>query len=164
MHTKRTRIGRVLEINIAKYAGGEMIPLSNARLYWGAGIIEDRYAKSIGTWTKSIRKAVRDVSFISVEGMLIANRGLSDQFTFDETRRNILVDVPALTLNRLVGKEFEIDTTRFLGSELCDPCQRPSMISGKRLFKEAFEGVAGLRAGVVQSGEIFRGAIIYRLS
>ena len=77
---------------------------------------------------------------------------MSGRFLASETRRNIVVAY--FPLNRLVGKEFIIGEALMRGIELCDPCQRPSKLSGKDGFEEAFAGFGGLRAEVIIGGTI----------
>ena len=58
----------------------------------------------------------------------------------------------------LIGKEFQIGTAKMRGVKYCDPCERPTKLSGKeKSFKEAFFDRGGLVAEVIESGVIKQG-------
>jgi MOSC domain-containing protein YiiM len=57
-------------------------------------------------------------------------------------------------LNSLVGIEFAIGQVWVRGMELCTPCLRPSVLSGKPEFNSAFDGIGGLRVRVLTDGEL----------
>jgi MOSC domain-containing protein YiiM len=79
------------------------------------------------------------------------------------TRRNLVTR--GVKLNDLVNVEFTIGTVRLRGIELCEPCSR----LGRSLGSEALVPTAvmkrwlhrgGLRADILSSGDIVRGAPI----
>jgi MOSC domain-containing protein YiiM len=79
------------------------------------------------------------------------------------TRRNLVTR--GVRLNDLVNVEFKIGSVRLRGIELCEPC----ILLGKSLSNESLAPAAvikhwlhrgGLRADVLSSGEIVRGARI----
>ncbi len=80
-------------------------------------------------------------------------------FTPEETRRNIVTrDVELMWL---IGREFQIGEARFRGLKYCDPCQRPSKLSGKFVdFTRSFHDRGGLISEVIVSGLIRRGDAI----
>jgi MOSC domain-containing protein YiiM len=58
----------------------------------------------------------------------------------------------------LIGREFQIVQPLFRGEQYCDPCLRPSHLSGKKQkFLEAFLDRGGLVAQVIKSGTIKKG-------
>jgi MOSC domain-containing protein YiiM len=58
----------------------------------------------------------------------------------------------------LIGREFQIGQPLFRGEQYCDPCLRPSHLSGKKQkFLEAFLDRGGLVAQVIKSGTIKKG-------
>jgi MOSC domain-containing protein YiiM len=82
------------------------------------------------------------------------------------TRRNVVTR--GVRLNSLVGKEFLVGTVRLRGVELCDPCGS----LGRRLATaslsapqvvERFMGRGGLRAEVIEGGELRVGDSIVEL-
>ena len=77
-------------------------------------------------------------------------------FSFEDSRRNIFLR--GVELMWLIGREFQIGTARFRGVKYCDPCTRPSKLSGnQKSFKETFFDRGGLIAEVIESGVIKTG-------
>ena len=60
-------------------------------------------------------------------------------------------------LNALVNQIFTVGGISMQGIELCDPCDRPSSLSGKKGFKEVFVNRGGLRAKILSEGTIVIG-------
>ena len=61
------------------------------------------------------------ITFFAAETFHQLQRDLTaDSADFSATRRNVLLE--GADLNALVGKEFEIQGVRFLGTEECKPC------------------------------------------
>ena len=74
-------------------------------------------------------------------------------FTYEESRRNIFVQ--GVELMWLIGREFQIGKARFRGIKYCDPCNRPSKLSGnEKSFQQAFFDRGGLVAEIIESGTI----------
>src|SRR5262249_28866680 len=72
-------------------------------------------------------------------------------FEYVDSRRNIVTQ--GVELMWLIGREFQIGKARFLEQHYCDPCLRPSHLSGKKQkFLEAFLDRGGLVAGIIESG------------
>lgn len=77
-------------------------------------------------------------------------------FEFKDSRRNLFIE--GVELMWLIGREFQIGTARFRGVKYCDPCTRPSKLSGKKKsFKETFFDRGGLIAEVIEGGIIKTG-------
>ena len=66
-------------------------------------------------------------------------------------RRNIVVE--DIDLNELIGKEFEIQGVRFLGTEEASPCYWMNQAFHQGA-KEAMEGRGGLRARILTDGVV----------
>lgn len=147
--------GKVLQIFICPAAGDPMIEIPKVIALQGVGLEGDRCAGKQGAYSRSTRITVRDVSLIAVEAMQEANLELDPPFTPQETRRNIVTQ--GVSLNDLVGKHFSIGKVKFYGVELCDPCKRPSALSGKPGFSEAFYRRGGLRASILTTGTVSAG-------
>ncbi len=119
----------------------------------GIGLEGDRYALGTGAYSKSKRIVIRHVSLIAIEAILEANKTTAVAFTLDETRRNLVT--MGVDVNTLIGKIFGFGGDAvFKGIELCDPCGRPSNLSGKPGFEEAYKDRGGLRAEVLEGGII----------
>src|SRR3989344_7171222 len=150
--------GEVERIFICSNEGEPMHELKSVMVIEQLGLEGDRYACERGAWSKSRRKVIRQVSLIEAEAINTANIGLVNPFLPSETRRNIVVK--NFPLNDFVGKEFRIGNVRMRGVELCDPCQRPSKLCGKFGFEKLFLGYGGLRAEILNSGQISIGDIV----
>ena len=66
-------------------------------------------------------------------------------------RRNVITE--GIELNELIGKEFEIQGVRFLGTEESKPCfwMEQAFCAGA---EEALKGKGGLRARILSSGQL----------
>jgi len=151
-----TLVGRVISIFTCPDKGNPMERQESVFATAGAGLEGDRYARKRGAYSLVRTEVPRHVTLISDEAFAEANDWLRDKgmTTFDraETRRNIYTY--GVDLNALVGREFLVGEVRMRGVELADPCHRPSALSGKKGFKEAFAGRGGLRAEILSDGDI----------
>lgn len=126
------------------------------------GIDGDRYALQTGAFSNSKPTKVRDITLITKVGIDKANQKLVEQglsaFDICESRRNIVVEnlLPE-ELNDLVGKIFFLGSIELKGMELCIPCERPSRLANKKGFLDAFANCGGIRAQVLDDGEIALG-------
>jgi hypothetical protein len=150
---------RIHSIYIASQAGEPMNQRESARLIVGAGIEGDRYALGIGAFSGSIPAKIRDVSLIALTGIEEANQELEASglsvYLASEVRRNIVIeDMSSDALNQLVGKEFSLGLIRLRATELCIPCERPAKLSKKSNFLAAFKNRGGIRAQILDSGEV----------
>jgi MOSC domain-containing protein YiiM len=146
-------LGKVLRIFIAEDKALPMQEVPQARAIPGFGLEGDRYAVNRGAWSNSKREAVRQVTLFSFEDLFLSNLMFEvPRFTAQDTRRNIMVT--GILLNDLVGREFLVGEVRMRGIELCDPCERPSKLSGKPGFEKAFATRGGIRAEVLTDGLI----------
>ena len=144
-----------------RYAGEAMVKTERAVALAGKGLEGDRYATGKGAYSRSKRETVRHVSLIAQEAIDEANRESGLDFQEAETRRNLVVE--GVDLNGLAGEIFLVGAVAMLGVELCEPCERPSRLSGKKGFGEAFRGRGGLRANVLSGGEILTGDGVSRM-
>ena len=147
--------------------GRAMVELTNAELVAGNGIRtlggnKDRYYGEKG---ENLRGAypnnkIRQLSLITQDAIDRANKNREVVFSGLDTRRNIVIDdMSAEELNSLVERLIELGAVELQGTELCDPCDRPSSLSGKTGFKSAFtndkgESIGGLRVEILTSGSI----------
>lgn len=131
--------GTVVRIFITPRRGEPIREVKIANAVEHRGLVEDRYFDE----KEEVR---RNVTLIELEAIQ------KTSFLPEETRRNIVVT--NFPLNNLVGKEFFVGNVRMRGVELCDPCKRPSKLSGKLGFKEAFFNCGGLCAEILTTGQI----------
>jgi hypothetical protein len=150
---------RIHSIYIASQAGEPMNKRESVRLIVGAGIEGDRYALAIGAFSDSIPAKIRDVSLIALTGIEDANQELEvsglKPYLPSEVRRNIVIeDMSSDALNQLIGKEFSLGFIRLRATELCTPCERPAKLSEKLNFLSAFKNRGGIRAQILDAGDI----------
>jgi MOSC domain-containing protein YiiM len=154
---------RVLSIQISEDKGQPMQSLTEANII-PEGIEGDRYAKGTGAFSNSKppRNIDRHISLIEKEAIDAVRAESGIDVTFADTRRNI--ETIGIELNELVGKHFFIGEVLVEGVELCDPCARPGILSGKadlkNSFKELFNNRGGLRVRVLGTGKIRQGDVI----
>jgi len=158
-------MAKVSSIFIASSAGEPMLQKSFMKMLPNVGIEGDRYALGLGAYSKGLPTKIRDISLITRAGIDAANQELKllglDPFLDFETRRNIVIEgLSSQLLNNLVGKEFYLGKLKFRATELCVPCERPSKLSKKKDFLKAFEGRGGIRAQILEAGEIKLGDLL----
>ena len=146
-------------IFIAPNAAEPMIQMGCVRVLPKIGLEGDRYALGLGAYSKSVPAKTRDISIITREGIDAANQELKllglRTFLDDETRRNIVIEgLSSQDLNALVGQEFYLGKLKLGATELCIPCERPSKLVKKIGFLKAFEARGGIRAQILEAGEI----------
>lgn len=141
--------GNVVAIFISPVAGGKMEEVEMVEAIAGAGLAGDRYAMAEGSFNRK-RPGRRQVTLIN--SLFFNNSG----FEYAESRRNIVTQ--GVELMWLIGREFHIGKTRFRGQYYCDPCLRPTRLSGKsEKFLEVFSDRGGLVAEVLEGGTIKKG-------
>lgn len=141
--------GTVTAICICPVAGGSMQQVPEVEAITGQGLKGDRYASGEGSFNKG-KQGNRQVTLIN--GIFFEGSG----FEYTDSRRNIVTT--GVELMWLIGREFQIGTARFRGVKYCDPCTRPSKLSGnERSFKEVFFDRGGLIAEVIEGGAIKTG-------
>lgn len=138
--------GKVVYICISPQAGEPMQAVHEVEAIAGAGLKGDRYCTGEGSFNKD-NLGKRQVTLMN--SIFFRNSG----FTYEESRRNIFVQ--GVELMWLIGREFQIGKARFRGIKYCDPCNRPSKLSGnEKSFQQAFFDRGGLVAEIIESGTI----------
>lgn len=92
------------------------------------------------------------ITFFEIE----THRKLCEKFSVSDKgpeiyRRNVITE--GVDLNELIGKEFEIQGVRFLGTEEAKPCFWMDEAFGEGA-EEALKGKGGLRARILNSGAL----------
>jgi len=113
----------------------------------GKGLVGDRYFAE-----KEDSKG--QITFFALE----VHRQLCAKFGQPNTppsvyRRNVITE--GLDLNTLIGKEFELQGVRFLGTEECRPCYWMDQAVAPGA-EDAMKGHGGLRAKILTSGRLRR--------
>ncbi len=154
--------GRLVSIFICADKALPMEAHDSATAIEGIGIEGDRYAVGAGAWSgvkRDGKDVIRLVTLFSAEviGEVNTLRRAKGEAEFqpEDTRRNLLV--AGVNLNGLVGQEFSVGDVRMRGAELAEPCARPSKLSGKPGFQEAFQNGGGIRAEILSTGTLSAG-------
>jgi MOSC domain-containing protein YiiM len=152
--------GTVEAIHIAPATDAPMVAVQRIRAIAGVGLEGDRYATRTGTWSEDPR-VDRDITLIEAEVMedLAATDGIV--LAPGETRRN--VTTRGIRLNELVGRRFRVGDVVCEGTRLCEPCQHLTDTLGKPILRPLVHR-AGLRAHIVEGGEIAVGAEVLTLA
>jgi hypothetical protein len=144
--------GKVVAIFIASIAGGKMEEVETVEAIAGAGLAGDRYSTGEGSFNRKL-PGRRQVTLIN--SIFFQDSG----FEYAESRRNIVTQ--GVELMWLIGREFQIGKARFRGQYYCDPCLRPTRLSGKtEKFLEVFSDRGGLVAEIIESGTIKKGDLV----
>lgn len=150
--------GRILEIYIAER---DKPPASQQSVQAEAekGIVGDRYHNGTGTFSdKLASNRKREITFIAAEEIDRFNQSQNESLGYGDVRRNIVTQ--GINLKELIGKEFTIGSAKFLGIEHCEPCAHLAATVNQKLLPHFAH--TGLRAAILESGEISVGAKIAR--
>lgn len=138
--------GIVVAICICPVAGGSMQQVQEIVAIAGQGLNGDRYTTGKGSFNKW-KQGNCQVTLIN--GIFFEGSG----FEYADSRRNIVT--MGIELMWLIGREFQIGKACFRGIKYCDPCNRPSKLSGKgKNFEEVFFDRGGLIAEILEGGTI----------
>jgi hypothetical protein len=148
--------GRLEAIHIAAEAKAPVFPLETARLLTGRGIEGDRYTTFGGTFSDWPRD--HELTLIEAEAIEAVAVEYNLTFAPGETRRNLTTR--GIRLNPLVGKRFRVGGVLCEGTRLCEPCAHLERITGRGGLARLFVGRCGLRALILEDGEIHVGDAI----
>jgi MOSC domain-containing protein YiiM len=149
--------GRIESIHVATAAGAPMEARERVLVVAGVGIAGDRYATQTGAFSAK-PKPGRQITFIEAEAIEALARELGLVIGPGETRRNVVTR--GVALNHLVDREFQVGSARFRGWELCEPCKYLAGLTDKAEILPGLVHRGGLRAEVLDGGEICVGDVI----
>lgn len=137
--------GKIVAIFISSDAGQPMESINEVEAIAGAGLKGDRYCMGKGSFNKE-KSGNRQVTLIN--SIFFPKSG----FEYVDSRRNIVTE--GVELMWLIGREFRVGNVVMKGVKYCDPCNRPSNLSGKKelSFKEVFFDRGGLIAEILEGG------------
>ncbi len=141
--------GRIESIHIAPTAKSPMQEVAEVHAIPGVGLDGDRYAQKQGTFFKP--EPDFELTLIEAEAVEAAQRDHGLKLTPGESRRNLVTR--GVSLNPLVGQEFQIGNVRVRGIRLCEPCSHLQALTGQPVIKTLTHR-AGLRAQIVTEGPI----------
>ncbi len=150
---------RLVAIYVATSAGAPMEARDRIAVVAGVGLEGDRYATATGTYSGTGTDA-RDVTLIereAVDAVRVEHGGIDVRE--DESRRNLVTE--GVALNHLVGRTFRVGDVRMRGVRLAEPCAYLEQLTGLRGLREAFVHRGGLRAEILDDGELRVGDAIH---
>ncbi len=135
--------------------GAPLVPVDEARLETGRGLVGDRYYLGAGTFSERLKGTPdAEVTLIEHEEIVQFNDAEDSPLTPGEFRRNIVTD--GVRLNDLVGRRFLVGDVELEGIRLCEPCTYLASLVGQNVLDRMVHR-AGLRARVVSGGTIRSG-------
>ena len=143
--------GRLVAIYVAPSAGAPMEARDHIEAIAGAGLRDDRYAAGTGTYSHTGRGA-RDVTLIEREAVDAVRAHDDVDVREDQTRRNLVTE--GVALNHLVDRTFRVGTVRMRGVRLAEPCVYLEELTGVVGVRAALVHRGGLRAEILDDGEL----------
>jgi MOSC domain-containing protein YiiM len=141
----------VVGIHIAPAAQQPMVSLPEVHAVPGRGLEGDRYFAGGGTFTETGRGGGTEVTLIELEALDRLRTEYGIDLAPNETRRNIATQ--GITLDELIGREFNIGDVRMRGVSSCEPCAHLVELAGKKVLRGLVHR-GGLRAEIVSDGVI----------
>jgi MOSC domain-containing protein YiiM len=147
--------GEIEAIHVADEAETEPEGVPEVEAVAGRGLRGDRYFSDEGTFSGD------DITLIEAEALDAIEAEAGIELESGAHRRNVTTRNAAL--NHLVGERFRVGGAVCEGVELCEPCSHlESLTEDGTLSALVHRG--GLRASIVESGEIRVGDGIEQLS
>jgi hypothetical protein len=138
-------IGKVESIWIASSAGLAARALVSVRALAGQGLDGDRHVAGTGTFPSGLPGSA--LTLVAAE----VCESFEPPLGPNEHRRNVVTR--GVSLNELVGHEFEIGDVRCRGMRLCEPCTVVQRYAGRPVLRDLVHR-GGLRADILADGEI----------
>jgi len=142
------RTGTVEALVVAPEAEAPMVRVEHAVARAGRGMEGDRYFDENGTFSNTYARG-HDLTLVEAEVLDAL------ELAPEDTRRNVVTR--DIDLNALVGERFTVGGVECVGQRLCEPCahlERLTAASGKPGTLRALIHKGGLRADILQDGEI----------
>ncbi len=142
--------GEVQAIYICPAAGEGMNMVSEVRAVPGRGLEGDRYFNKMGYYSDKPGTG-RELTLIESEALDHVAKHTGIRIGADQTRRNLVTS--GISLNDLVGQEFQIGEITVRGVRLCDPCSYLEVKTEDGVLK-AMVDRGGLRVDILTEGVI----------
>lgn len=150
--------GKLVGIYVAPVGGAPMEARDRVDAIAGVGLRGDRYATKTGTYSGN-GPGARDVTLIEREAVdAVRAEGGRIAVTEEQTRRNLVTE--GVALNHLVGRTFRVGAVRMRGLRLAEPCAYLEQLTRLPGVREALVHRGGLRAEILDDGELHVGASI----
>ena len=141
----------VVAIQTAPVARAPMDARMTVRFVAGRGIEGDRYFAGVGAMSRW-PGAKRELSLIAQEDLEAASKRANAPIPFEQTRRNVLTR--GVDLRGLIGVRFRIGHALVEGVGACQPCGYLDKVAERDDLRVALKGLGGLRARIVESGDV----------
>jgi MOSC domain-containing protein YiiM len=141
----------VVHIHISPKAEQPMVAVGEVRAEAGRGLVGDRYAEHLGTYSDTPGSG-REVTLIASEEIELVEREHGVKLAPGESRRNITTR--GVDLNTLVDREFRVGQVVLRGTRLCEPCEYLQGLTGQDGLTKALVHRGGLRCDIVRGGTI----------
>jgi MOSC domain-containing protein YiiM len=144
--------GRLVAIYVAPRGSAPMEAREQIDAIAGVGLRGDRYATEAGTYSGTGADA-RDVTLIEREAVdAVRSEDGGINVREELTRRNLVTE--GVALNHLVGRTFRVGEVRMRGLRLAEPCAYLEQLTALPGVRAAFVHRAGLRAEILDDGEL----------
>lgn len=147
--------GNVVSIYTAAEAKGHVESVGEAHAVPGRGLEGDRYFNNAGTFSK--RLPDYELTLIELEAIEDLKRDFGVELEPGDGRRNIVTR--GVSLNDLVGHEFQVGEVRVRGIRLCEPCSHLARLTHKAVLRGLVHR-GGLRAQILTDGKIRVGDVV----
>ncbi len=124
--------------------------VSSVQAIAGKGLMGDRYALGLGSYSKS--KGIRDVTLFEVEAIWEFFRTSGIDLHPGLLRRNILTE--GIRLSELIGDSFSIGSVSLVGLRPCPPCRHLAKLVGIPEILGGFARCGGIYAQILNDGII----------
>ena len=153
-----TVTGTVSAIHVAPDQGAPMEGIKRVTAVAGRGLERDRYYATGGTFAD---REGSDLTLIEAEALAAVERDYEIDLTPGVHRRNLTTE--GVALNHLVDERFHVGEVVCEGIELCEPCSYLERHLAKQGIREALVHRGGLRARILEGGDVTVGDGIERL-
>src|SRR3979411_2836453 len=123
--------GTIELIYIARAATAPALSVKEALAVPGVGLEGDRYALRQGTFFKP--EPDFELTLIEAEAVEAAQLEHGLKLVPGDARRNLVTR--GVSLNPLVGQEFQIGSVRVRGIRLCEPCSHLQALTGQPVIR-----------------------------
>ena len=153
-----TATGTIRAIHIASEQGKPMERVEQVSAVAGRGLEGDRYYATEGTFAD---REGSDLTLIESEALAAVERDDDISLESGLHRRNLTTD--GIALNQLVGERFQVGEVVCEGIERCEPCSYLERHLEKEGVREALVHRGGLRARILEGGDVTVGDGLERL-
>jgi MOSC domain-containing protein YiiM len=122
--------------------------VGEVRAVAGQGLEGNRYFNKSG----SKPKPDQELTLIEIEAIEEYRRVSGNKLNPADARRNVITR--GVSLNELVGREFQVGDVRVRGLRLCEPCSHLARLTGQKEIVRGMAHRCGLRAQILTDGLI----------